>query len=311
MIKIYAPASIGNINVGFDILGLAITPIDNSLLGDCVSIEVDEKFNLINSGKFSHILPKDYKKNIVYQCWKIFCKKFKKNFPMKIQLEKNMPTHSGLGSSASSIVASLVGINTFCGNLLNKYELLLMMGILEGQFSGSIHYDNVAPCFFGGMQLILEQKNIISQNIAVFEDWIWVVAYPGIQIATSEAREILPEHYSKKDCIAHSRSLAGFLHACYTQQKNLAVSCMIDIIAEPYRKKLIPNFIKIKQSVLNLGALTYGISGSGPTIFALCDHINIAKNVSEYLIDNYLENNQGFVKICHIDKIGARTIGIK
>ncbi|HXK00583.1 MAG TPA: homoserine kinase, partial [Buchnera sp. (in: enterobacteria)] len=188
MIKIFAPASIGNVGVGFDILGAAVSPTDGSILGDIVEITPSEQFHLINKGQFANELPLDHKKNIVWQCWYQFCKIIGKKIPLTITLEKNMPIGSGLGSSACSIVASLVAINEFCNKLMNKTELLILMGKLEGNISGSIHYDNVAPSYLGGIQLIIEEENIISQSIPIFKQWIWIVAWPGVNLSTEESR---------------------------------------------------------------------------------------------------------------------------
>lgn len=309
MIKIYAPASIGNVGVGFDILGAAIMPIDGTLLGDCVTVKLATRFQLVNKGIFSEKLPKNTQQNIVWKCWLKFCKVIKKNIPVSIILEKNMPIGSGLGSSACSVVATLVAINKFCNQPLNSKELLLLMGEIEGEISGSIHYDNVAPSFLGGLQLILEDSEIISQKIPSFKDWFWIIAWPGIKVSTAEAREILPKKYKKEICIKNSRYLAGFIHASYTQQPHLAARLMQDFIAEPYRIKLLPNFLKNKEKIKKIGAISCGISGSGPTIFAIADNIHTAQKISLWLTKNYLQNNTGFVHICFLDLQGVRKIG--
>jgi len=309
MIKIYAPASIGNVGVGFDILGAAITPINGSLLGDFVTVKLSNKFNLINKGMFSDQLPNNIEQNIVWKCWLKFCNVIKKNVPVSITLEKNMPIGSGLGSSACSVVATLVAMNEFCNKPLNAKKLLLLMGEIEGEISGSIHYDNVAPSYLGGLQIILEDSKIISQNIPIFKNWFWIIAWPGIKVPTSEAREILPKKYEKEICIKNSRYLAGFIHASYSQQPHLAARLMQDFIAEPYRIKLLPNFLKAKEKIKKIGAISCGISGSGPTIFSVSDDIDIAEEISLWLKENYLQNKAGFVHICFLDSKGARKIG--
>jgi homoserine kinase len=309
MIKIYAPASIANVGVGFDILGAAIIPISGNLLGDYVTIKLSEKFELINKGIFSNKLPINKEQNIVWKCWFRFCERIKKNIPVSIILEKNMPIGSGLGSSACSVVATLVAINKICNNPLNKKELLLLMGEIEGEISGSIHYDNVAPSYLGGLQLILEDSNVISQKLPNFKHWFWVIAWPGIKVSTAEARKILPKKYKKNICIKNSRYLAGFIHASYTKQSSLAARCMQDFIAEPYRSQLLPNFQKTKEKIIKIGAISCGISGSGPTIFAISDNIKTAEKISLWLENNYLQNNTGFVHICHVDLKGVRKIG--
>ncbi|MBZ2279273.1 homoserine kinase, partial [Buchnera aphidicola] len=192
---------------------------------------------------------------------------------------------------------------------LKKKELLLIMGEIEGEISGSIHYDNVAPSYLGGLQLILEDQKHISHNLPYFKDWFWIIAWPGTKLSTASSRKILPKNYEKKICIKNSRYLAGFIHASYTQQPHLALRFMRDYIAEPYRTILLPNFLNAKQELKKIGALNSSISGSGPTIFSISDNIKTAKKISLWLKNNYIQNNTGFVHICYLDVQGARKIG--
>jgi len=309
MVKIHAPASIGNVSVGFDVLGAAVSPVDGTLLGDFVTVEAASEFSLHNEGSFVSKLPADPKENIVYQCWDRFCEAIGKRVPVKMTLEKNMPIGSGLGSSACSVVAGLMAMNEHCGKPLNDTELLALMGELEGRISGSVHYDNVAPCFLGGMQLMLEENGIISQQVPGFSDWLWVMAYPGIKVSTAEARAILPAQYRKEEIIRHGRYLGGFIHACHTQQPLLAAKLMQDVIAEPYRTKLLPGFAQARQAAADIGALACGISGSGPTLFAVCNQPDTAQRMAEWLRQHYLQNDEGFVHICRLDTAGARKLG--
>ncbi|QSD23354.1 homoserine kinase [Pectobacterium brasiliense] len=309
MVKVYAPASIGNVSVGFDVLGAAVSPVDGSLLGDCVSVEAADLFSLRNEGRFVSKLPDNPKENIVYQCWELFCQEIGKTVPVAMTLEKNMPIGSGLGSSACSVVAGLMAMNEFCGKPLDDTRLLTLMGELEGRISGSVHYDNVAPCFLGGVQLMLEENGIISQPVPSFDDWLWVMAYPGIKVSTAEARAILPAQYRRQDCISHGRYLAGFIHACHTGQAELAAKLMKDVIAEPYRTKLLPGFAAARQAAEDIGALACGISGSGPTLFSVCNDMASAQRLADWLQDNYLQNDEGFVHICRLDTTGARQLG--
>ncbi|WP_036772294.1 homoserine kinase [Photorhabdus australis] len=309
MIKVYAPASIGNVSVGFDVLGAAVSPVDGTLLGDCVTVRAAESFSLCNEGLFVGKLPEQLEHNIVYQCWQLFCQHLGKQLPVAMTLEKNMPIGSGLGSSACSVVAGLMALNEFTGHPFSEGQLLEMMGELEGRISGSIHYDNVAPCYLGGLQLIMEQGDIICQSVPSFDEWLWVMAYPGIKVSTAEARAILPAKYSKRDVIDHGRFLAGFIHACHTQQPELAARLMQDVVAEPYRRQLLPGFTKAREAAKEIGALTCGISGSGPTLFSICNDMATAKKMAEWLQQHYVQNDEGFVHICRLDLAGARQIG--
>lgn len=309
MVKVYAPASIGNVSVGFDVLGAAVSPVDGTLLGDCVSVEAAATFSLRNEGRFVSKLPADPQENIVYQCWQRFCQEIGREVPVAMTLEKNMPIGSGLGSSACSVVAGLMAMNEFCDRPLDQNRLLSLMGELEGRISGSVHYDNVAPCYLGGLQLMLEVEDTISQPVPCFDDWFWVMAYPGIKVSTAEARAILPAQYRRQDCISHGRYLAGFIHACHTRQPLLAAKLMQDVIAEPYRTRLLPGFAEARKAAGEIGALACGISGSGPTLFAVCDDAATAQRMAAWLEQHYLQNDEGFVHICRLDTAGARQLG--
>ncbi|XAW89963.1 homoserine kinase [Vibrio sp. CDRSL-10 TSBA] len=313
-VVVYAPASIGNVSVGFDVLGAAVSPVDGTLLGDRVMVKAgSEAFTLHTAGNFVSKLPIDPKENIVYDCWTVFARELDKKHialkPLEMTLEKNMPIGSGLGSSACSIVAALDALNRFHGQPLNETELLALMGEMEGKISGGIHYDNVAPCYLGGVQLMLEELGIISQEVPCFDDWYWVMAYPGIKVSTAEARAILPAQYRRQDIIAHGRYLAGFIHACHTGQPELAAKMIKDVIAEPYREKLLPGFAQARQYATSAGALATGISGSGPTLFSVCKDKEVAERVARWLEQNYVQNEEGFVHVCRLDKQGSKVTG--
>jgi homoserine kinase len=313
-VVVYAPASIGNVSVGFDVLGAAVSPVDRTLLGDRVEVKSGKQsFSLQTVGNFVDRLPQDPHENIVFDCWRVFSQVLQSKSvdvkPVAMTLEKNMPIGSGLGSSACSIVAALDALNRFHHNPLNEMELLALMGEMEGQISGGIHYDNVAPCYLGGLQFIVEEPGMISQEVPCFEDWFWVMAYPGIKVSTAEAREILPAQYRRQDVIAHGRYLAGFIHACYSNQPQLAVKMMKDVVAEPYREKLLPGFATAREYATSAGALVSGISGSGPTLFSICREMDVAERVARWLTQNYVQNQDGFVHICRLDKQGSKQTG--
>ncbi|MEC6814858.1 homoserine kinase [Photobacterium toruni] len=313
-VVVYAPASIGNVSVGFDVLGAAVSPIDGSLLGDRVEVTAGTAaFSLQCAGAFVDKLPPQAEDNIVYRCWQVFARELDHKgitlLPVAVTLEKNMPIGSGLGSSACSIVAALDALNQYHQQPLTRNELLTLMGEMEGEVSGSVHYDNVAPCFLGGLQFMVQEMGIISQEIPCFDNWYWVMAYPGIKVPTAEARAILPAQYRRQDIIAHGRYLGGFIHACYSQQPLLAAKMIHDVVAEPYREKLLPNFNQARKYALEAGAIASGISGSGPTMFSVCTNLEVAQRLAKWLADNYVQNDQGFVHVCQLDKQGAKVTG--
>ncbi|WP_111976646.1 homoserine kinase [Algibacillus agarilyticus] len=305
----YAPASTGNVSLGFDILGLALAPIDGSLLGDRVTVlnEANE-FSLSLAGHFADKLPADPKENIVYDCFigfKAAMLEQGKAIPnLAMQLEKNLPIGSGLGSSASSIVAALAVLNAYFDYPLDKETLLRLMGKLEGQISGSVHYDNVAPCYLGGLQLMVESEDKVSITLPCFDDWYWTICYSGASVSTAAARDILPKEFSTKTTIDFGRQLAVFVHALHTGDKALAASMMQDVIAEPHRKSLLKGFDDARAYAKSQGALAFGISGSGPTVFAVSENAEAAENIRAWLQANYTQNEFGFSHVCKIDNNG-------
>ena len=172
-IRVFAPASMGNVSVGFDVLGGALAPIDGSLLGDFVSAsELPNGVSVKTIGRFAHKLPSDPKQNILYDCALAYRQKLTeqgiKFKGIELVLEKELPVGSGLGSSAASVVAALYALNEFYQQALSKHQLLLLMGELEGKISGSVHYDNVAPSYLGGLQMMLEQPGQLCSTIPSF-----------------------------------------------------------------------------------------------------------------------------------------------
>ncbi|MDO6692802.1 homoserine kinase [Aliiglaciecola sp. 3_MG-2023] len=305
----YAPASIGNVSLGFDLLGAALTPIDGSPLGDQVEVSAADTFSLKVEGRFADKLPADPQSNIVFHCYTLFTKKLhERELPsaeVAMVLHKNLPIGSGLGSSASSIVAALHGLNQFFDEPFEANELLLMMGELEGQISGSVHYDNVAPCFVGGLTLMNSQSDKIALSLPIFENWYWVACYSGISVSTAAARDILPKQIPMAQTITFGQQLAVFVDASYRKDEALAAAVMKDVLAEPYRKSLLPKFDESRDYVMNNGGLAFGISGSGPTVFAVCNNLEKAQGIQNWLSENYIQNDTGFSHICQIDTQGA------
>ena len=316
-ISVFAPASIGNVNVGFDVLGLAVKPIDGTLLGDVVSVESADTDSLEVVGRFAHKLPSDPKDNIVWHCLVLFNKALternKKIETVKITLDKRMPVGSGLGSSACSVVAALEGLNTYYqqarGISIDEKSMLLMMGQMEAHISGSLHYDNVAPCYLGGLLLMVPDGKVIARSIPTFDDCFFVMAYPGIEVSTKAARDVLPKSYSRADLISFGQNLATFVDACHRQDKQQAFSVLEDVVAESYRQHLLPGYQEAKAYLMAQGSLAVGISGSGPTLFCVCDDLSLAQKNAEWLQANYLQTvngeNNGFVHVCQADINGV------
>ena len=308
-ITVYAPASMGNVGVGFDLLGAALAPIDGSLLGDRVTISnIDTGVEFEQVGAWAHKLPTNLTENIVYQCAVFFLEKLQRTDGVKLVLEKNLPVGSGLGSSASSVVAALYALNEHFQQPFEKQALLLLMGEFEGQISGSIHYDNVAPCYLGGMQLMLNTAKKVCAPIPSFKQWYWVVAYPGISLSTAKMRALLPAQYDKAVAIEFGRYLSAFVHASYQQDADMAIEVLKDVLAEPYRAAAIPGYLDAREALQQQGMLTTGISGSGPTLFSVTDSLEKAQQAKAWLEQHYVTEQGGFAHVCQLDEQGTRRV---
>lgn len=311
-VSVFAPASIGNVSIGFDVLGMAVKPVDGTLLGDVVSVAAAEQDDLAVVGNFADKLPANREDNIVWHCLALFNRELaEKSLPVqsvKLTLDKKMPVGSGLGSSACSVVAALDGLNQFYQQPFSQPELLKMMGEMEAQISGSLHYDNVAPCYLGGLQLMLPDQNMISQTVPGFADCYYIMAYPGINVSTKAAREVLPNSYSRAELIQYGQRLASFIDACHRGDKAQAFSAFDDVVAEPYRKDLLPGFEQARDYLLAQGSLAVGISGSGPTLFCVCQELARAQELAEWLQENYLQTELGFVHVCQLDQQGSTLV---
>ncbi len=305
----FAPASIGNLSLGFDILGAALCPIDNEPLGDTVEVNVAEQTGLTVSGRFADRLPGEAKDNIVLQCYDFFVEQLNEremaSHPVAIHLVKRLPIGSGLGSSAASIVAALHAYNEFYQKPFNQDQLLHMMGELEGRISGSVHYDNVAPAYLGGITLMTGDDDRPATILPAIQGWYWVACYSGLSVSTSAARKILPDQYSREDLLTFGRQLGVFVDALHRGDAESASRVMHDVVAEPWRKSLLPGFDDVRQQCLALNGKAFGISGSGPTVFCVAENLDDAHKIKEYLDKHYVQNDDGFSHICTIPDQGA------
>ena len=309
--KIFAPVSIGNFSVGFDLLGLAIAPINGELLGDIVSIKASDSYKLSCSGEYADVLPKDNASNLVTLAHDLFmgeiALKGMSVAPVAMHLDKRLPVGSGLGSSSSSAVAALYALNQYFGDALSIDDLLMLAGQLEGEVSGSVHYDNVAPCLLGGLQLMTDVVQQPCVSVPFPESWQLVVSYPGVKVATKEAREMLPKQVDLATSIKFAQNLSVFVHALHSQDEALAASVLFDVIAEPNRRKLIPGFESYRDFAKSMGALAFGISGSGSTVFAISNNHETSLKIQKYALNHFCQE-KGFSHICKVDNFGVRQI---
>ena len=278
-IKVFAPATVSNLAVGFDILGFAIDKP-----GDELIVREGKKRGLvIHSIKgYKESIPKDPQKNTAGVAALSLLKHLDLiEEPIEIDLIKNMRIGTGLGSSASSAVAAVFGINEFLGCPLTKKEL--MPFALEGEYisGGDYHADNIAPSLLGGMILIRDYSSDDYINIPVPKGLFCSIIHPHVEILTRESRSILPKEVSLQMHVKQSSHLGSFISSMFLSDFELMSRSLQDFIVEPVRSKLIPFYDEMKEIAISEGAIGFNISGSGPSVFALCQNSLVAENIIE------------------------------
>ena len=297
-IRVNATASVANVSCGFDCLGFSIN-------GPSDIIRIEEKktagLEIIVTGKKCNDIPLDPKKNTAGKALLSFLNEVNKEPKYKIHIEKGIPPGSGLGSSAASAVSSVYGINALLDYPFNDHELLVHAMEGESAASGSLHADNVAPALFGGIILVRSYNPLDTISLPVPKNLFYTAVLPNLAVNTNEARKILPENITLGSAVEQSSNLAGFIAGLYEEDYELIGKSMIDLFAEPHRSKLIPHYKKLKNSAFESGALGCGISGSGPSIFALSKSEEIAKIIGENFCNSF--NKYGINSISYHSKI--------
>jgi homoserine kinase len=274
-VRAYAPASIGNFAAGFDLMGGALAPLDGTLLGDIVAIETAAADSFQVTGPFAGKLSGETRKNLVVGAYDLFraflASRGLPCGPFAITLDKRLPLNSGMGSSASSVVAALAGLQAICGDPLTPVELLELAAQTEGLYSGASHWDNVAPSLLGGLQLCVPGAagTRAAQGLPWPEDLLLVVVHPDFNLSTAKSRAVLPSQWSLEAVLTFAENLAGLVQALHTGDRDLLRCCLRDPLVEPYRAPLVPGFTLAKAAALDAGALGCSLSGSGPSLFAV------------------------------------------
>ncbi len=275
-LKIRATASVANVSCGFDCIGYAIADP-----ADVLSITKQDKpeITLTLSGKNSETIPTQAEKNTAGKAVLSLLNILGSKQGFRIHIEKGIPPGSGIGSSASSAVAAVVGVNKILGQPLKQDELLVHGMAGEEVASGSFHADNVAPTLFGGMILIRSYEPLEVLRLPVPESLYSTVILPDFAVNTLDARRMLPKRVPLKAAVEQAGNLAGFTLGLHESDFGLLGRSMVDLFAEPIRSELIPGYHAVRQAAFDSGAIGCGISGSGPSLFALSDSEEKAKSI--------------------------------
>lgn len=306
-IRAFAPATVANVSCGFDIFGFAVEQP-----GDEVIVHLTGKPGVVitriegDGGR----LPREAEKNTAGVAAQALIKATEQATGVEIELIKNLPLGSGMGSSAASSVAALVGVNHLLGEPLSRRELLPFAMEAERMACGSAHADNVAPSLLGGFVLIRGYEPLDVVTIPTPGNLYCALVHPHLELNTQDSRQVLRSTIPLRDAVTQWGNIAGLVAGLMKPDFGLIGRSIQDVIAEPVRSLLIPGFDGIKEKAVEAGALGCGISGSGPTIFALCTEREIAVRVGKVIkhqFETLSLNSEIFIS--RINPDGARIIG--
>jgi homoserine kinase len=301
----FAPASVGNVAVGFDILGHTV-----AALGDRVTVTRREAPGVAIRSITGTVtdLPLDAEKNTAGMAALALQRELGLPFGFELDVVKGIPLGSGLGGSAASAVAAVVAAAALVDRPLERTQLLKFAMQGEAVASGSVHVDNIAPSLFGGLVLTVGVDNPHVKQIPVPETVRCVLVHPHMVLATREARAILGKTITLSDSIWQQANLAGFLAGCFTSDVPLIRESLLDVIIEPQRQVLIPGFKAVKQAALDARALGCSISGAGPTVFAWAEEQD-AERVRAGMVAAFRAHGLDSDSwVSAIDRQGARVV---
>lgn len=301
-IKVFSPGSITNLSCGYDILGVCLNN-----RGDEITVTKTENKGIIIKSNDNYNISNDINKNVAGIAAQALLKKTSTEFGFEIEIKKGIKPGSGIGSSAASSAGTVFAINQLLDSPFSQLDLIKFSMEGEKFVSDSYHADNVAPIILGGITLVRSISEIDVIKLPTPKSLEVIIIRPNIEIKTSDSRKVLRKKIKIEEMVQQSANLGSFVSSLYNEDFNLMSRSIVDIIAEPNRRILIPEFDNIiKLSKIN-GAIAAGISGSGPSIFSLSKDTNISEKILKATTDHY--NKVGISYDGFISKIN--TTGIK
>lgn len=302
-IKIFCPATIANISCGFDVLGLCLETV-----GDEMIIRKSDVKGIKITKIVGEVLPLETSKNVAGVAALALLDAIDYKFGFEIEIYKKIKPGSGIGSSAASAAGAVFGINELLGKPFTRKELVEFAMKGEAIASGSEHADNVAPAILGGITLVRSSAPLDIIKIESPSELYATVIHPQIELKTSEMRAVLQTMIPLKSAILQWGNLGGLIAGFYTSDYELIGRSLHDEIVEPLRGPFIPKFDVIKKTALENGALGSGISGSGPSIFALSKGIETANRIAKAMFVVYEDMNMPFE--IHVSKVNPEGVKI-
>ena len=302
-IKIFCPATIANVSCGFDVLGLCL-----ETAGDEMIIRKSDVKGVRITKIVGADLPLETEKNVAGVAALAMLENLESEIGFEIEIYKNIKAGSGIGSSAASSAGAVFGINELLGRPFTRKELVLFAMQGEKLASGNAHADNVAPALLGGFTLVRSYNPLDIIKIESPSELYATVVHPQIELKTSDARSVLKQNVSLKSAIVQWGNLGGLIAGLYTKDYDLIGRSLHDEIVEPLRSVLIPGFDLIKQTAIDNGALGSGISGSGPSIFALSKGAATAEKIAKAMSVVYEKMNLPYE--IHVSKVNDEGVKI-
>lgn len=303
-IRIFSPGTVSNVSCGFDVLGFCLDHI-----GDEMVVRTTDKKGVCITKIEGYDLPYETEKNVAGVSAMALVNDFQPDFGFEIEIYKRIKPGSGIGSSAASAAGSVFAINELLDKPYSKTQLTQFAMKGEAIASQSEHADNLAPAIFGGFVLVKSLKPLEILNLPTPDELYAVIIHPQIEIKTAEARAILPKEIPMQNAITQWSNLGSLVHALHTSDYPLMQRSLQDAVVEPYRSQLIPHFDDVKKAALQADALGFGISGSGPSMFAITKGESTARAVEAAMRKVYQSSNIQFeTYLSKINKEGIKTI---
>ena len=303
-IKVYGPATVSNVGPGFDLLGFALEAPGDELI---VRRNGTTKLVLIDKTKYK--LPTDPELNVAAVAVASMLRELHSYEGFDLIFTRKIPPGSGVGSSAASCVAAVMGINELLGSPYDTAELIPFAMEGEKVASGSTHADNIAPALLGGVTLIRGYDPLDIKHIPYPDDLWCTVVHPCLEIKTAESRKLIPQTVPLETALKQCGNLAGLVAGLATGDYPLISRSIIDHLAEPYRIHQLPDFAELKQSALDAGSVGTGLSGSGPSVFSLCRGEEMATAVAEVKRAHFADRGiDSRVYLSRISQAGCKII---
>ena len=303
-VKVFSPATVSNVGPGFDLMGFAL-----EAPGDEMIVRRNGTSALVLADQSGCNLPLDPEKNVAGVAARSLLIALGSNEGFDLVFTRKINPGSGVGSSAASCVAAVVGINELLGNPFETEALVPYAMEGEEIASGSAPADNIAPALLGGITLIRSLDPLDIKHIPYPADLWCAVVHPQLEIKTIESRKLIPQEVPLSTALSQAGNLAGLVAGLITEDYPLISRSVTDVFAEPYRTGQLPEFKEMRSAALDAGSMGTGLSGSGPSVFSLCRGEEMSASVGSVMQEHFTTHGIGSsLYISKISEAGCRLL---